>query len=947
MLPFTFTLPMIKRFTWLLVLLFCSHLSSAQTPVDDRLVSALYTAGNNIIINGKDTTHYYLIRIKHPNMPTPAGLRLLKRVNYNYYIASSQQAIASGNGMESISTSNALWKATPDLARQAHDHPNRSQTIRIALSQVNTSNLVYINRYGIVTNTIGNMVTLKIKSNQLLQLLQLPDIKFAGPERKAHTELAINDIDLGLNNLSAIPNNYPGIDGSGINVSVKEEKYDETDLDLLGRSFVTVPAADNVSAHATIMATLIGGNGNSFIQGLGAAPKVKFTSANFARLMPDSTPAFINNHISVQNHSYGVGIENFYGPEAAAYDEQVYNNDFITHVFSSGNIGTTSSADGVYSGIPNVANLSGTFKQAKNVIVVGGTGRTGVPEALSSSGPAYDGRVKPELVADGEDGTSGASALASGTVALLQQAYQQKFNSLPSSALLKTVLINSADDIGAPAVDHKTGYGKLNALEALRTINDARFKTGAVVNAQQNSYQITVPANCKEIKVSLAWADPAAALNSPTALVNDLDLYIITPNNTKLLPWVLSTYPATDSLLKPAARGRDSLNNTEQVTLQNPAAGVYTIFVKGSKIISGTQAFYIAYQTPPANKFEWTYPSGNDQLFANGDNYLRWQSSFNTANGTLSISYNHGANWQQIVAGTALNSNYYQWPAPNVFTQAMLKMSINGEDFISKEFTLSQPRAIGVGYNCTDGTLLHWNPQPGATGYTLYTIKNNLLQLLTTVTDTMAIVPASMRSSNYYAISAQGAGFTGMRSYTIDATLQGVGCYVRALLATVVDNKTIALSLDVGSTLNLKSIIWQKLTGLNLYTNLGSTNITAGKLSYSFVDTSPKTGINYYRVILTDDSGSQIFSDLTSATLLQTNQFTLFPNPVTTQLTILAGDQKNYELKLYDSMGRVSLTQTFNSFENNIPINLIPGIYMGTISLNGKLLYQSKIVKAQ
>jgi hypothetical protein len=938
---------MIKRFTCLVVLLFCHYLSSAQKPVDDRSVLALYTAGSKTIITGQDTAHYFLIKVKQPNKHIPAGLRLLKRVNYNYYIASSPLTDPSANGLESIKPSNALWKATPYLAKQVQDHPNRSQNIRLVVSNINPNTLANINRYSTITNTTGNMVTLKIKNNQLLPLLQLPEIKFAGPERKAHTELAINDIDLGLNNLAAIPNNYPGIDGGGINLSVKEERYDDTDLDLLGRSFVSVPPADNISSHATIMATLIGGNGNSFIKGLGAAPKVKFTSADFARLMPDSTPAFINNHITVQNHSYGVGIENFYGPEAEAYDDQVYHNEFITHVFSSGNIGTTSSTDGVYNGIPNVANLSGTFKQAKNVIVVGGTGRTGVPEALSSSGPAYDGRVKPDLVADGEDGTSGAAALVSGAVALLQQVYQQKFNTLPSSALLKSILINSADDIGAPNVDHKTGYGRLNALEALRTINDSRFKTGTVANAQQISYQITVPANCSELKVSLAWADPAAALNAPTALVNDLDLYVITPNNTKLLPWVLSNYPATDSLQKPSVRGRDALNNTEQVTLQDPAAGVYTVYVSGSRIASGTQAYYIAYQTPVANKFEWTYPSGNDQLFAADDNYLRWQSSYGTANGTLSVSYNHGASWQQVAVGTALSSNYYQWAAPNVFTQAMLKMSINGQDFISKEFTLSKPRTVGVGYNCTDGTLLHWNPQPGAMGYTIYTIKNNMLQQLTTVTDTLAIIPATIQSSNYYAVSAQGNGFSGMRSYTIDATLQGVGCYVRALLATAVDNKSIALSLDVGSTLNLKTITWQKLTGPNAYTDLGTTTVTTGKLNYSFVDASPKAGINYYRVKLTAADGATILSDRASATLLQNNQFAMFPNPVTTQLTILAGDQKDYELKLYDSMGRLSLTHTFNSFDNTIPINVMPGTYIGTITLNGKLLYSSKILKVQ
>lgn len=940
---------MIKKAACFILFVLCYQLSAAQKPAADKLITTLYTAGAGSLTTSADTTHYYLIKLKNPDKATFKTLRLLKRVSYNYYIVSSRSsAISADSNLASIAPSNALWKATPDLAKLSNTHPGSTKTIRLALSKSNTDVINHINRYSSIITTNGTMITVKVKLNQLPQLLQHPDIVFAGPERKAHQELAISDIDLGLNNISAITNNYPGINGDGINVSVKEEQYDNTDLDLIGRSFTSAPAAGNVSGHATIMATLIGGNGNSFIQGLGAAPKVKFSSADFARLMPDSTPAFINNHISIQNHSYGVGIENYYGPEAAAYDEQVYNNDFITHVFSSGNIGTTAPADGVYSGIPNVANLSGTFKQAKNILVVGGTGRTGAPEALSSSGPAYDGRTKPELVADGEDGTSGAAALVSGAVALLQQAYQKKFNMLPSSALLKSVLINSADDIGAPSVDHKTGYGKLNALEALRTITDNRFKTGAVANQQETSYQITVPANCKELKVSLAWADPPARLNAPYALINDLDLYITTPGNTKLLPWVLSAYPATDSLLKPSVRGRDTLNNTEQISLQNPAAGVYTVFVKGSRVVNGTQSFYIAYQTPPANKFEWTYPSGNDQLFADGDNYLRWQNSFGISNGTLSVSYNHGSSWQQIVAATDLKSNYYQWTAPNVFTQAMLKMSINGEDFISKEFTLSKPRSLSVGYNCTDGTLLHWNPQPDAGSYTIYTIKDNLLQPLnTTVTDTMLIVPAGIQSSNYYAVSAQGTGFTGMRSYTINTTLQGVGCYVRSLLASPVNNKSVALSLDIGSTFNLKSITWQKLTGANLYTDLGTTMITEGTLSYSFTDPLPKTGINYYRVKLTGTNNADIYSDLASATLLQSNQFALFPNPVTTQLTILAGEQNDYELKLYDSMGRLSLTTTFNSFENNIPVNIIPGVYIGVISLKGKLLYQSKILKVQ
>ncbi|MEO6981082.1 MAG: S8 family serine peptidase, partial [Mucilaginibacter sp.] len=771
--------------------------------------------------------------------------------------------------------------------------------------------------------------------------LQEPSIIFANVTRKAHTELVINDIDLGVNQISPIADNYPAINGLGINIGIKEQRYDN-DLDLLGRSFNSFKAADITSGHATIMATLIGGNGNSFIRGLGAAPKVRLTSSDFARLMPDSTAIFKVFDIGVQNHSYGTGIENYYGAEAVAYDQQVMETDSITHVFSSGNIGTMAPATGLYNGISGVANLSGTFKQAKNVLVVGGTDRTGVPEDLSSAGPAYDGRIKPELVANGDDGTSGAAALVSATVVLLQQAYKMQTGHLPSAALIKSVLINSADDIGLPAVDHKTGYGQLNALEALRTVSERRFKKGSVSGGQQADYTINVPAGTGELKVSLAWNDPPAALNAPTALVNDLDLSITNPNGQNLLPWTLSSYPSVDSLTKPAVRQRDTLNNSEQVTLQNPAAGNYIIHVKGAKVAPGSQTFYVAHQAVRANAFEWTYPAGRDQLFATEENYLRWQSSFDVTSGNMSVSYDHGATWKAI-SNIMLKDKYYDWTAPDAFTMAMLKMDINGQVFTSKEFVISKPLNLQVGYNCTDGTLLHWKAQPGSKGYVVYAIKDNLLQPFTTVTDTAIIIPAQQQASSYFAVSAQGDGFEGIKSLTIDAATQGVGCYIRTLLANVVNN-TIALDLQIGSVVNLKSITWEKLTGNNTYATLGTTSVSPA-LAYQFIDANPKKGIQYYRAKLITEDGKIIYSDLADATFLQSNQFTVYPNPVSTQVNILSGDINNYEFKLYDAGGRLNLDKAINDLHTTFRLNLNPGVYVYVITLQGKIVYQGKLIK--
>jgi hypothetical protein len=73
-------------------------------------------------------------------------------------------------------------------------------------------------------------------------------------------------------------------------------------------------------------------------------------------------------------------------------------------------------------------------------------------------------------VAFGIDGSSGAAALVSGVAILLQQQYKQMNGSIPANALIKAILLNSADDRGNAEVDYSNGFGSLNALNAIRSI---------------------------------------------------------------------------------------------------------------------------------------------------------------------------------------------------------------------------------------------------------------------------------------------------------------------------------------------------------------------------------------------------------------------------------------------------------------------------------------------
>jgi hypothetical protein len=268
-------------------------------------------------------------------------------------------------------------------------------------------------------------VVLSLKPEQLIQqILPMKEVRFVDKtQRIPQEERAVPGFDLGVNHVNFVHHSLPEWNGSGINISVKEQSMDSLDIDFAGRFISSNNPIPGLSTHATTMASMIAGAGNSSPAGKGVAWQAGLTSTSFLNIFPESDAYYQNYNLSIQNHSYGLGIENFYGAEAAGYDDHIYRNDNMVHVFSAGNIGDSTSTEGPYAGLPGFANLTGTFKMSKNVLTVGSVDANLAIQSRSSRGPAYDGRVKPELMALGQDGSSGAAAITSGVAALLQQAY--------------------------------------------------------------------------------------------------------------------------------------------------------------------------------------------------------------------------------------------------------------------------------------------------------------------------------------------------------------------------------------------------------------------------------------------------------------------------------------------------------------------------------------------
>jgi len=248
----------------------------------------------------------------------------------------------------------------------------------------------------------------------------------------------------------------------------------------------------------------------------------------------------------------------------------------------------------------------------KNVITVGSVADIDVytgPESVqlsefSSTGPADDGRIKPDIVANGEGvfstwvdtntsyigltGTSMAAPTITGSLGLIQQLNKRLYGNYLRAATLKALMIHTAREAGEhPGPDYWHGWG-LADMEAAAGILPGKDNTTIIQerNLVQNvvpEYSRTVYANGQQpLVATLVWSDVPGtplepALNNRTPmLVNDLDLKLTRLVDGEVFyPWKLDP----DNPSAPATTGDNVVDNVEKIELLFPESGEYIIEV--------------------------------------------------------------------------------------------------------------------------------------------------------------------------------------------------------------------------------------------------------------------------------------------------------------------------------------------------------------------------------
>ncbi len=908
-----------------------------------------------------NTKPYYIISWKDS---LPKKIKLIRPLDEKTAIvAINDEAIYHSLKKQiQIAPATNHWKFSPTTKKQTNQNKSDQQTyILTAVSIDSLLNVLQqltdhttILSVDKLSNTVLVRTTAQVVTEQLLSL---KEIIFIDLRAQPHAETSIIGYNRSFHGINAVDYSIPGANGKNIVTGVKEQKMEEADLDLYKRVLASPIAATDKSNHATVISSIIGGAGNSFYDGRGIAYGCTFFPSSFDNLFADDLATLLANKVTVQNHSYGTIVQQFYGAEAVSYDALAWINKNYIPVFSAGNQGGSFATDGKYANIPGYANLTGNFKMAKNVITVGAIGNKGNIATESSAGPLYDGRIAPQLVALGPNGSSDAAAVVSGTIAVMQQVYADSNNqALPAASLIKTVLYNSAEDIYTTGIDYKTGYGLLDSYASIKAIQQKQYDGNSISQNGVWTKSITVPANAAQLKVTLVWTDSTAIVNNNKAILNDLDLEVIESNTgTIYKPWVLNAAAHIDSLAKLSTRQRDSLNTAEQVSIVLPASGNYQVKVTGTNMNNASLPFHIAWRMDTLNTFHFTSPQHSSDVNREEDTelFIRWKTFVADTNqtGNLYISYNRGVDWQLIQPSYKLYTNQYSWSIKDTASTAVVKMETGFGDFLSKEFIISKVTRPKVDFICTDSFSLSWNKHVYANGYKIFALTDSpYLKHILTVTDTFAVMKRSLYPSLVYAVEpVLSNAIPASRSIALDITLQGVTCFYKTFYYNLLDQNQLDLVLELSAPAYVDSVFFERITmnGQLLQTH-GVAKVTGTNFIYHQGVNDFPMGTTHWRARIKLKSGGILYTDPFTV-LTSGKQYILFyPNPVhrNSSLTYMLqqGIPTNSRLQLFDISGR--LLREFSEMPGSIKIAAFSAgmVIYKLISVDGKVLERGKIV---
>lgn len=466
---------------------------------------------------------------------------------------------------------------------------------------------------GSVVNIIpeGFRMEANLSGEQLLELVQDESILFIDRWGPPETDMDIVKSVGGANFI----NTTLGFRGQGVRAEVMDNGLRQThgDFQTGGPPIIhNSPNTSESSPHGTSTYGINFGRGTANGLGAGMMPEATgiFADYDFLTNRYTHTAQLLQEPYKAvyQSNSWGGTLTTAYTTVSAEMDDILFINDF-TILNSQSNTGNQSSRPQAW---------------AKNVVSIGGVRHFNTASLTddrwqnsASTGPAADGRIKPDLAyfydsifatSNSSDtgytssfgGTSAATPMTAGHFGIFFQMWHNRlfgniaatnvFDSRPHSATAKAVMINTAvqwEMAGTDLTRVRQGFGRpdLTNLYNLRNRIFVVDESVGLTNLQSKTYNVTVEqGSVNPLKITMVYTDPMGSPSATRTRINDLTLKVTAPDST--VYWGNVGLGVGGGMWSTPGGTANIVDTVENVFIQTPQPGMWTIEVIASEIVA-------------------------------------------------------------------------------------------------------------------------------------------------------------------------------------------------------------------------------------------------------------------------------------------------------------------------------------------------------------------------
>ncbi|WP_347332773.1 S8 family peptidase [Marinimicrobium locisalis] len=455
---------------------------------------------------------------------------------------------------------------------------------------------------------------IEVSPNMLLQLASRPEVEHVELWTPRESDMNLVREYGGANFLETVQ--LPGYTGEGVRAEVLDDGLLASHSDFQSRPPLLHGPESAQYTHGTSVYGIVFGDGTNDPRARGILPdaqqpiiasyvELEDREAHTARLVnPDG-----NYRAVFQTNSWGHGRTRAYTSISAQMDEIIFKHDLLI-TQSQSNAGTPDSRPEAW---------------AKNIVSVGGFHHYNSLDKDrhrwangASTGPAADGRIKPDLShfydsiwttsSSGNyrtfGGTSGSTPITAGHFGLLFQLWadgvfeggpglgRDVFASRPHATTAKALLINTAFQYAFSGPEHDMarthqGWGAANVRHLYERAENNNWQLPLLVDETKplspfENHRYTLSASGGDpLRVTMVYKDPAGSPSATIHRVNDLTLKVISPDGTE--------YWGNSGLLNgnwSTSQGQPNIVDTvENVFIEAPLTGTWILEIRGDEIV--------------------------------------------------------------------------------------------------------------------------------------------------------------------------------------------------------------------------------------------------------------------------------------------------------------------------------------------------------------------------